>query len=168
MDAFGDRSRHTRKIPMEEVSDDEQPFSEQERILKVFKHLRQVTIIHFGAGRGVRVLCQTLLLIPAPDDPMDPRNLVRRNGGRLLGLDALMKTVFEFPLQYRNVGVSRYSPQEEEGDEEDGPWRYARLGFGEGTTVLLDADEDGEIAVVGIEFFEEVLERIERISGSPI
>ena len=168
MDAFGDRSRYTRKIPMEQVSDDELPFSEHERILKVFKHLRHVTVIPPGAQRGARMLCQTLLLVPAPDDPMDPLNLVRRNGGRLLGLDVLMRTVLEFPLQNRIIGVTRYCPQGEEGDEEDGPWRHARLGFGDGTAVLLDADEDSEIAVVGIEFFEEVLKRLERISGSPI
>jgi hypothetical protein len=153
---------------MEEVSDDELPFSEHERILKVFKHLHHVTVIPAGAQRGVRMLCQTLLLVPAPDDPMDPLNLVRRDGGRLLGLDPLMRTVLEFPLYSRILGVTRYGPQGEEGDEEDGPWRYARLGFGEGTAVLLDSEEDGEITVVGIEFFEEVLERLERISGSPI
>jgi hypothetical protein len=167
MDAFGDRSRHTRKIPMEEVSDDELPFSEHERILKVFKNLQYVTVIPQGARRGARMLCQTLLLVPAPDDPMDPLNLLHRDGGRLLGLDALMRTVLEFPLEHRTVGVTRHCPQGEEGDEEDGPWRHARLGFVDGA-VLLDAEEDSEIAVVGIEFFEEVLERLERISGSPI
>ena len=114
------------------------------------------------------MLCQTLLLVPAPDDPSDPFNLLHRDGGRLLGLDVLMRTVLEFPLQSRILGVTHYPPQGDEGSEEDGPWRHARLGFGEGTAVLLDADEDSEIAVVGIEFFEEVLERIERISGSPI
>ena len=168
MDIFGDRSRYTRKIPMEEVSDDEKPFSEHERILKVFKHLRHVTVIPAGAQKGARVLCQTLLLVPAPDDPTDPFNLVHRDGGRLLGLDVLMRTVLEFPLQSRILGVTRYSPQGEEGDEEDGPWRHAHLGFGDGTEVLLDADEDSEIAVVGIELFEKVLKRLERISGSPV